>query len=282
MAVGPEHPRYIEIPEPPQQTVPYSRRPKGVLPVPRDVFRGTPKDKSSDEQIALATKNPDRAKSYAEGSREEWKAKMAELRKQNLREGLKSLKARQQRDVRQMRAKSEAKMADREERLSRPEREDERLTAPSNNLDLDALFNKPIPDPTREERIERKRLNIEAAALRKQEARMDALHSLYMNAREFIVTPEQLDKAVDAAFGTTEKPVTFGVSNNGLDWGPGGKSIWESGRPERIQEMLNKASGVSSSRAMEDASGPIEVNKQRIRRIAETLTGGQMEDENRS
>ena len=122
---------------------------------------------------------------------------MSEIRKQNLREGVSSLRVRQQREKNQMEARSAAKRADRERRLSAPEREDERLTAPSNNLDLDALFNKPIPDPTREARLERKRANVAARALEKQEERMDSLHTLYMNARDFIVTPEQLDKAVD-------------------------------------------------------------------------------------
>ena len=30
----------------------------------------------------------------------------------------------------------------------------------------------------------------------------DSLHTLYMRARSFIVTPEQLDKALDESFGT--------------------------------------------------------------------------------
>ena len=39
-ALGPESPRYIDIPQPPQQTVPDKIRLKGILPVPRDVFAG--------------------------------------------------------------------------------------------------------------------------------------------------------------------------------------------------------------------------------------------------
>ncbi|KAI5369887.1 hypothetical protein Slin15195_G007650 [Septoria linicola] len=284
VAVGPEHPRYIDIPEPPQQSVAPKTPVKGVLPIPRNVFAGTAKDLSSDAQIALATKSPARQKTAAAPrSREEWQAKMSELRRQNLREGLKSLKARQQTELRRSAARSVANQAERRERLNMPEREDERLTAPSNNLDLHALYNKPIPDPTRQERLERKRLNIEAHALRKQEERMDALHSLYMNARDFIVTPQQLDKAVDQAFGTPEKPVRFGVSLGAWDSNPKAKSIWAEGRPERVQDMLNRAnSSPSSSRAVDHAAGYSDINKERIRRIAESLTGGKMDKAQRA
>ncbi|EME89088.1 uncharacterized protein MYCFIDRAFT_160254 [Pseudocercospora fijiensis CIRAD86] len=206
---------------------------------------------------------------------------MSEIRRQNLREGVSSLRVRQQKETRQMEARSAAKRADREKRLHAPEREDERLTAPSNNLDLDALFNKPIPDPTREARLKRKRANVAARAHQKQKERMDSLHTLYMNARDFIVTPEQLDKAVDEAFGTPEKPVRFGQSYGQWDTFSQGKSIWTLGKPMSVQDMLNRANQAPSSRAVEDASGTTAIRKERIRRIAEILTGGKMDEESR-
>ncbi|KXT11485.1 hypothetical protein AC579_2411 [Pseudocercospora musae] len=278
LAVGPEHPRYVEVPEPPQQQIPYLQPIKGVLPVPRDVFRGS---RASDEAVELSTKSSTKPKVHPKGSREEWKAKMSEIRRQNLREGVSSLRARHQRETSQMEARSAAKRADRERRLLAPEREDQRLTAPSNNLDLDALFNKPIPDPTREARLERKRANVAARALEKQEERMDSLHTLYMNARDFIVTPEQLDKAVDEAFGTPENPVKFGQSYGPWDVESRGKSVWTLGKPISVQDMLNRANQTPSSRAVEDASGTSAIKRERIRRIAETLTGGKMDEVSR-
>lgn len=281
LAVGPEHPRYIPIPEPPQQTLPYAPRQKGVLPVPRDVFSGTSRDQSSDEALADATKRPRREKTPAKGSREEWKAKMSEVRRQNLREGLKSLRSRQQNTQQQERARSNAKMQEREEMLARPEREDERLTAPSNNLDLQALLHGQVPDPTRRQRLAAKRINLQNKTLEKQQERMDALHSLYMNARTFIVTPQQLDKAVDEAFGSVEQPKIFGSSFNSHDVLPYQKSIWAEGRPERVQDMLNRANNQRPRSAIDSAGGFTEINKERIKRIAETLTGGKMDDESR-
>jgi hypothetical protein len=261
--------------------VPYNPPVKGILPVPRNVFAGTSKDLASDKQIALSTKPPAHLKAPPKGSRAEWKVKMSELRRQNLRDGLKGLKSRQQSESARISKQSDARQAERQERLNRPEREDERLTAPSNNIDLEALFGKAPPDPTREERLERKRLNIEAAALRKQEARMDAIHSLYLNARDFILTPEQLDKAVEDVFGTAENPVNFAPSASQHDASASRFSIWAEGRPERISDMVNLASGTSTSRAVDNVSSFSEINKERIRRIAETLTGGKMDKSER-
>lgn len=200
---------------------------------------------------------------------------MSEMRKQNLREGLKSLKARRQNDLRTNQARSDANKAEREARLLRPEREDERLTAPSNNLDLEALYGKAPPDPNRQERLERKRLNFEAAALRKQEERMDALHTLYMNARDFIVTPQQLDKAVDDAFGTQENPVKF--ASMSISDPNDGRSIWAQGTPMKISDMLKAANNGPTGKAI-DSVPSSEVNKQRIRRIAEVFTNGKMDN----
>ncbi|EME48449.1 hypothetical protein DOTSEDRAFT_67481 [Dothistroma septosporum NZE10] len=276
LAVGPEHPRYIEVPEPPQQNVPYKPPVKGVLPVPRDVFAGTDKSRSDEEAIAASTKKPLKQKVYAKGSREEWMAKMSEVRKQNLREGITSLRFRQRNESRRMRERSLANQAAREAALHRPEREDERLTAPSTNLDLEALFGKQVPDPAREQRIATKRENVARHEEAKRVERLDAIHTLYMNARDFIVTPQQLDKAVDEAFGTEQNPVVFGVSQYYSN-DPAGRSIWAEGRPERVQDMLNRANGLKPRTAMDSAGGSGDINKDRIRRIAEMFTGGKME-----
>nr|POE77624.1 hypothetical protein CFP56_09271 [Quercus suber] len=94
-AVGPEHPQYIDVPQPPQPNVPYLPVVKGRLPVPRDVFAHAKKqDKASDAWIDRATKAPRQAVRTKPGSREEWKAKISAQRRQNLREGLKSLRER--------------------------------------------------------------------------------------------------------------------------------------------------------------------------------------------
>lgn len=273
--VGPEHPQYIPIPEPPQQTTPSRPFIKGRLPVPRDVFSGAEgKDKSSDEWLKKHTRSPRKPSQAKENSRDQWKDKMSEMRRQNLREGLVSLRVRKDRVERQLAQRAARNKAEREEMLNRPEREDERLTAPSHGLDLETLYKGPLSDPTREERLKHMRANIAQQAELKKAERLDHLHTLYLNARSFIVTPQQLDAAVDEAFGTPENPVTFGAGFGEEH----GTSVWSSGRPERVQDLLDRANKQVSKSAFDNSKGTIGINRERIARIAEVLTGGKMDD----
>lgn len=282
--VGPEHPRYINVPEPPQQTVPDRKFIKGRLPVPRDVFSGTiGKEKATDEWLEPHTRLPKKEVKSQPGSRVEWKHKMSDMRRRNLREGIASLRVRSARVERKMSEQSARNQAEREELLNRPEREDERLTAPSHGLDLDYLYNIDLADhakndPMREARLQFKAQNVAQQAQKKVEERRDSLHTLYLNARSFIVTPQQLDKAVDEAFGTPENPVTFGDASGMYGTGENAASVWAYGRPDRVQDMLNRANGKGSKNAMESAGGFSGINQARIKRIAETLTGGKMGD----
>ena len=150
--------------------------------------------------------------------------------------------------------------------MTAPGREDERLTTPTHVLDLQQLLKGNPIDPNREERLAHKRANLARHEQMKQNARLNDLHTLYMNAREFIVTPAQLDAAVDEAFGPEDNPVRF--QNQ--------QSIWGEGKPASVQDMLNSANGVSG-RAVSGA-GPLEASRARIKRIAEELTGGKMEE----
>jgi hypothetical protein len=262
--VGPEHPKYIEIPEPPQQTARYLPRIKGTLPVPRNVFTGG-KDHTTPEHIAQSTPEPRLATSPSKGSREDWKYKMSESRRRNLREGIVSLKERQVIQHQRSRSKAQASQRAREQALHQPEREDERLTAPSINFDVDALMHKgATPDPSREERLRTKKANVERIAAAKREKRLNDLHTLYMNAREFIVTPEQLDKHVDEVFGK-DAPVVFGTN-----YSTAGHSIWATGKPVTVQEMLGKRLSIVNTVTPADA---------RLHQLAEALTGGKMDME---
>ncbi|KAI7570519.1 hypothetical protein KC317_g2389, partial [Hortaea werneckii] len=124
----------------------------------------------------------------------------------------------------------------------------------------------------------------------KRAERLDHLHTLYLNAKTFIVTPQQLDQAVDEAFGTVEDPVRFdgdqhydanGFYNTGTR-DARSQSVWAQGKPERVQDMLNRANGQGGKLAMENAGSLASVNKDRVRRIGEVLTGGRMEKEDAS
>jgi len=277
-AVGPAHPDYIAVPTPPQQTLPDRKFIKGRLPVPRDVFAGAKgKDKSSDEWLDEHTQPPKEGRNAQAGSRIEWRHKMSDMRRRNLREGLASLRARKDRVERTQAERSARHRRERDELLNKPEREDERLTTPSHGLDLETLFKGKVEDPTRSARIAFKQQKLAETSQAKHADRLDSLHTLYLNARTFIVTPSQLDRAVDEAFGTPENPVTFGDQS----FGPtdNSASVWAYGKPERVQDMLNKATRQGGKTALESAGGYSGVNRERIRRIGEVLTGGRMGDE---
>lgn len=246
---------------------------KGILPVPRDVFTGKgSKGLDNEETLAKSTKTAENHGDAKAGSREAWKIKMAEQRKRNLREGVTELKSRQLRTKRRLESEQARKYREHEELISRPEREDERLTAPSNGLDLNALYHGQVPDPSQGLRLSAKRERQAAFQASRTAERLDSVHTLYTHARSFIVTPQQLDSAVEEAFGTNENPATFGPGH-----GEEGTSVWANGSPQSVQAMLNAANRARSPKAMQNTGGYIEINQERIQRIAEALTGGKMD-----
>jgi hypothetical protein len=164
------------------------------------------------------------------------------------------------------------KYREHEDLVSRAEREDERLTAPSNGLDLDALYHGRVPDPSRDLRLSMKRERTAAFEASRTAERLDSVHTLYSHARKFIVSPQQLDAAVEEAFGTNENPATFGPGH-----GEEGTSIWHEGKPHSVQDMLNSANRARSQKALHNTGGYIAINQERVQRIAEALTGGKMD-----
>jgi len=123
-----------------------------------------------------------------------------------------------------------------------------------------------VPDPRREERVAAKAERVKAKEAMREEARKNALHTLYMHARSFITTEEQLDAEIEKIF--VERP--FGndaVSNN----------IWDAkGAPPTVQDLLSKVNR-SQKNAVDYHAGPAHITGQRMKKIAEELTGGRMD-----
>lgn len=296
--IGPESPRYIPIPEPPQSS--FNRPPtiKGSLPVPRNVFAKNAHGRRPFDKLDETTRKPAQEKAVAEGSREEWKHKMSEMRRRNLREGLSALQERQVRTNKLLSRRSLERQRERETLLAKPELESERLTTPSTNMDVPSLLHGGLSDPTRNARLEARRKRYNEVQETKRAQREEATHSLFMEARTFCTTPAQLDAEVEEAFGTDADPVIFGkltVSpyrlNTANHVSPSGEpnqlanrgamSVWAYGKPERVQDMLNRANRQGARGALASSSGYSSINKERVRRIAETLTGGKMENDER-
>lgn len=161
--------------------------------------------------------------------------------------------------------RSRARSEYREKRLHAPQREDERLTNPTITQMTRTLQTGPVPDPDRAARVAASAQRVQAKELAREERRRDALHTLYMHARTFITTEEQLDAQIEKIF--VPDPHTPGVMDD---------SIWTNAAPPTIADMLSNANG-SSRKAVEYHAGPAALTGRRIKKIAEELTGGKMD-----
>ena len=107
------------------------------------------------------------------------------------------------------------------------------------------------------------------AAMR-EETRRNALHTLYVNAGDFITTGKQLDGVIDRAFDDNSQ--FRSDSSEGVN-------IWNLGYPETVQELLRKVNKSGRQTALDSAEGNEMVTRERMRKIGEELTGGKMLEE---
>lgn len=194
-----------------------------------------------------------------------WKSRMADSRRENLRAGLVGLYNRKTWAAKSKAQSGVAKAKLRYEALNRPTREDEVFTNPTTTAATRWFQKGPLPDPERENILAASRERTQANEELKSERRKDALQVLYMNARSFIVTDQQLDAEIEHQF----RPKAFGDYDN----------IWEEhGPPPTIMDMLSHSSGATKT-AMGAYAGPAVITGKRMKRIAEELTGGKMDSE---
>ncbi|KAI4184407.1 MAG: hypothetical protein L6R41_004759 [Letrouitia leprolyta] len=278
--IKPESPNFIHIPKPPQPNSPYQPPIKGTLPVPRQIFppKIDPSQKTS-ESYLWATAPPPSPKSLSTPKPPEpstrrqvlWKSKQAEHRRRNLRESLKELRFRKEKADRRLAAHNETQRSEREALLAAPVPADEKHTTPSIiQSSLPTIrSNRNLPDPDREGRIATKQANYLAHAASKRAERRNALHTLYMNAREFIVTEEKMQEAVEKAFDPMNKQFDTDAKR--------GLNVWNLDYPDTVKEMLEKVNkGEGLGKAVETFAGYGAVTDERMRRLGEELTGGKM------
>ncbi|WEW59502.1 hypothetical protein PRK78_004976 [Emydomyces testavorans] len=263
--VGPESPNYIDVPRTIQPYLPWKQRVKGVLPVPRELFPPRRPDKPTKSYRDAATPEPSSKEPRVKPDhfmfkQLEWKRKMAEVRKRNLRQGLIELYKRKKDTQWKILKRSRARLAQQRQVLNQPPREDERLTAASTVQDM-LLKKMPIlPDPNAEERLARSRANVAMKQQLKSEERIDAIHTLYMNARYFITTEEQLNAEIERVFPVGENPEW---ANDRVK----GENIWNLGPPPTVGSLVHRKDDTSSKwRLVQD----------RTKKIAEALTGGKI------
>ena len=268
--IPPESPKFIDVPQPPQQEAFRKREVKGVLPVPRQIFPRRRQDKTSPEYLEAVIPEPRTTRSHSLNQPSQvkefldWKSRLAATRRRNLRDGLRELHRRKEITDRRLAARTAYKQAEHERRIHEPEREDERLTNPSIIKAMIPGYMGMLQDPDRDARVARKRMNFMAKENEKMEERRNALHSLYMNARGFIVTESELNARVDEVF---DDP--FYRRNPD-------RSVWDKdGFPISVQRMIADANK-SAGKAIAQSSGYAQITRDRVQRIAEELTGGKM------
>jgi hypothetical protein len=250
---------------PPQRQAERKRDIKGTLPTPRNIFHRRAPDRTDPNYLAATTPEPKNNQPTVD-DRTAWKRRLAAARRTNLREGILELHKRKIRQDSTLTSRSTANRTERERRLRAPQREDDRLTSPTVST---ALENPHIglPDPDRETRIAMQAERTKEMRALKQEERKYALHTLYMHAREFITTEEQLEAEIQKIF----IPSPFGRGHEGKT------SIWDAyGAPPTVEDMLSEVNRTQKT-AIDFHKGPAPVTGRRMKRIAEELTGGKMD-----
>ena len=160
----------------------------------------------------------------------------------------------------------------REKLLYAPERDDVRLTNPSVLSNQLPTKHRGLPDLARPARLAVKSQNVADMAAMREENRRNALHTLYVNAGDFITTGKQLDWVIDRAFDDNSQFRTD--SSEGVN-------IWNLGYPETVQKLLGKVNKNGRRQtALDSAEGNEIVTRERMRKLGEELTGGKMLEEN--
>ena len=248
---------------------------KGVLPPPRSIFsrkKKSPKSEVSPEYLAAVAPDPlvDRT-TRTDDEFVSWKARQSELRRKNLREGLTELRQRKHESDRRNAITKAANTRIREKLLYARERKDVRLTSPSVLSSQQPAKHHGLPDPTRPARLAVKSQNVADMTTMREEVRRNALHTLYVNAGDFITTGKQLDGVIDQAFDDNSQ-----FRNDTRE----GVNIWNLGYPETVQDLLRKFNKTGKNQtAVESAVGYEIITRERMRKISDELTGGKMLEE---
>ncbi|KAF2022366.1 hypothetical protein BU24DRAFT_418009 [Aaosphaeria arxii CBS 175.79] len=270
LALGPESPNYIEVPKPKQPSYDHKPRMKGVLPTPRDIFRiRNAKPKESEELIKQSTPDATKVKIPGPFSKDAeyrlYKQRLAASRKQALKEGIQELHVRKTTTEASESSRIKALQADKLARAMAPPRDVDVLTQNSVSKSIRDFLHDELPSSSRSNISDDRRVLFRRKMAKHEAKRQARLHDLYTNAREFIVTESQLDEAIEKEFGTEEEPM--GWDNMGkMVQGAEGRSPWNGPIPEGISDMLQKLKGGEG----------VGLAKERVKKVAEELTGGKM------
>lgn len=240
--------------------------------MPREVFRGK---QARREDVEKRLRDLDlfshKTKATSATSRDDYKARLSSHRRDNLQEGIRELYERKHNARRLRSARSKEASVKKQAALHAPEREDERLTGGSTNVDLKTYIQRGTTVEESGEILAKARARHAQLLDSKKQERLNDLHTLYAKARGFIVNEQQLSAAIEDAFGTDDSPKLFES-----DFGVGSEahSIWALGKPDGIETKLSQSKDGGRNRL----HAP-DLTTQRMKRMAEALTGGDFGDD---
>ncbi|KAK5632753.1 hypothetical protein RRF57_008467 [Xylaria bambusicola] len=275
--IPPESPQFINVPNPPQDQSIEAKRElkplKGFVPVPRRIFAHRDGyKKATEDWLERSAPAPTNAKSQAEPASElqAWKRKMAANRRENIRSGVRDLWSRKQRLDTKRRAARTAKLAANKAAMLAPEREDERLTRGS--INQGTLQTAVAPDPERFQRALASAARTASIAADKSEVRRDAIQTLYMNARSFIINEAELETAINIEFADNHFER---LGQNGAGYRI--QNIWDAeNEPMSVASMLRELQRSNDTLVADFTSEKTRTDR-RQKRVAEELAGGKMD-----
>ncbi|KAK4132828.1 hypothetical protein BT67DRAFT_384219 [Trichocladium antarcticum] len=269
LAVPPQSPRFITVPEPPQSSEPKLPPIKGYLPVPRDPFPRREGDRKVQPAYITAATSVSKGEQSGEPPRTEHEARrraMAAARRNAFAAGIQGLHARKAVRVRQLAARSEGRRKANKLAAHALEPLDEELTRSTVRTST-ARAARVAPDPERFQVAERAKARHARQVTNKAEARRDALAQLYVAAQSFIVDEAELEARVNKIFVPDHHKI--GGMNEGM-------SIWDVQRaPVSVADLRAEVMGTSTN-LMDSKKRSAFKTTLRQKTVAEELTGGKL------
>lgn len=268
--VPPESPSYVRLSNPPQSEEIKPPRVRGHLPVPRKIFSRLEGDRKIRPEYMQCTAPEPTNRAAPSSAARQWKQRIAETRRCNLKESLQELWERRSKGEKIRQHHKSNKFEEHRRASQASEREDDRLTR---TTVLESLLDtKVYPDPERFARAARSRSKLQAQEGAKREARRHALTELYISASNFIVQESDLKWEVDRVFQDDH----FTKQNRGVNRYGASTNIWGShGKPPTLATMLEATSG-NLPRMNNFYESEHDRSVKRLMKIAETLTGGKI------
>ncbi|KAJ2896451.1 hypothetical protein MKZ38_005539 [Zalerion maritima] len=291
ITVPPEAPSFLPPPMPPQSSEREpAKRQRGHLPVPRKIFRT---DKVVERKLHpdyIAKTFPVSTRSRAESripAKEKakpshktlvmrWKDRAALSRKKNLSEGVSALAVRKERREHQDAKRALRRRSAAIDFISRNSRDDEVNRLTQSSISSAVLDVRVLPDPGRFAKAASSVSRTQAMYDKHRLARQNSLTQMYINAKHFIVSEQELEETVNTLFTADY----FGEANLevAITAGEEFRNVWGTGNPPGLDATDTGGGGYAHQ---EVAGGGVSAGKglARLGRVAERLTGGKFENE---